>query len=295
MNSSVFVILASGMGFIALCGIGCDSHSKNLDQIDPAQCTVEIRWDRDENNHYPHVILYSRTPQSTTSGIPVPIPNYGKRRSLSAEEMKDVLRLLPNLTKKPIPTDAIAYVAEVKSKDRVFSSVLGFDRTTLSTLQAIADVLPEEKREPIQSIISYMSVPVEGASHESDKGPSAGVSKVFYKKREPPSGHFRIYALSDSAAIDRLRDAIRNDVKHPPDRNRRTRTAERHALSFYTNENSLVFECVILGDNYLIINGDRYGAKSTLACLQELMKKDFVPASKEMTEGLSEVNRYRQE
>ena len=154
MNSNIFVILASGIGFLTLCGTGCSGHSESvLATIDPAQCTVDILWIGNQDRPFPRVIMFSETSKPTPYDFYIfePFTTYVP---LSITEMKNVLRLFPNLTEKPRPTGMDDYFVVMKSQDRTFVSVLRDDRTTLTILQEIADILPEEKRQPIEHIIS---------------------------------------------------------------------------------------------------------------------------------------------
>jgi hypothetical protein len=138
-----------------------------------------------------------------------------------------------------------------------------------------------------------MSVLIGGCSNAGDdKTPPARVSKVFYARSESPGGVFRMYTLSDSAAINRLRDAIRDDVMAKRPGSFGVKLSEDHVVLFYTKENSLVFECQLLGDDYLIIDGDRYYGKATLACLQDLMQNVFTPATESDMKGLRQLERY---
>jgi len=54
----------------------------------------------------------------------------------------------------------------------------------------------------------------------------------------------------------------------------------------------MVFECQLLGDDYLIAFGERYHGRNTLKCLQELMQGGFEAATSEEMQGLREIEFY---
>lgn len=125
---------------------------------------------------------------------------------------------------------------------------------------------------------------------EEDRAPPMGASKVFYMKRDLTTGFFQPYVLGAPKAIDRLRMAIHDDVnasKQPGDFG--VSLSVNHVLLFYESENTMVFKCQLLGDEYLIVDEERYYGKATLKCLQNLMQTEFKPATSEAMKGLIDI------
>ena len=128
----------------------------------------------------------------------------------------------------------------------------------------------------------------------SDKSPPARSAKVFYMRRDTTTGVFQPYVLSDPKAIDQLRAAIHDATTRGPilRSDWHMGISVMHALLFYDSRNTIVFQCHILGDDYLVVDGKRYSAEATLSCLKDLTQTKFQIATDDAIKGFSEVGRY---
>ena len=125
--------------------------------------------------------------------------------------------------------------------------------------------------------------------------PPSGASKILYMRRAIPSGKFEPYVLDDKEALEQLRSAIREDVLHASimPSNENVSASSMHELLFYDAENTLMFRYRILGDSYLVMNSNRYGAKNTMNCLKDLFKTKFRPVDpEEAMKDYREIGKY---
>ena len=65
-----------------------------------------------------------------------------------------------------------------------------------------------------------------------------------------------------------------------------------HVILFCEPDDTIVFECELLGDSDMILDGEKYYCWATIECLRELMRTEFKAVTADSLKGLSEVQYY---